>query len=301
METSETASVLTALLGQNPVRLRESLRQSHREFTAPIDAAIQGRHGERPTSEILGELEAIIRPRLEAFALDLLPLVDHAPDELGSQMERLADWAGREPQSGYAAWGEVPRWSCWCLGQVIGTYSTRTRSLGAIGALLQAQITTRYGGVEPLIDGAPGSFGGSLSEQQVEPPEGGRRWTAPEWEYIHQFLTASGALREAAPEILAKDGDPKRAMGDWNFVHCLGLGLREVRSAAYFSVSTGGASDLALRLHRDDALRGRLARDAYGIELSELDERAPEAFKHVRGLGHFHDMDAVSIYLTGSV
>lgn len=301
VETSESASVLEALLGQNPVRVRESLRQSHREFTASIDAAIQDRHGEPPTSEILSELEVIIRPRLEAFALDLLPLVDHAPAELGSQMERLGDWAGREPQSGYAAWGEVPRWSCWCLGQVIGTYATRTRSFGAIGALLQAQMTTRYGGVEPLIDGVPGSFGVSLSEQEVDPPEGSHRWIAPEWEYIGQFLKTSGALREAAPEILAKDGDPKRAMGDWNFVHCLGLGLRETRSAAYFSLSTGGGRDLALRLHRDDALRGRLARDAYGIELSELDERAPEAFKHARGLGHFHDMDAVGIYLAGSV
>jgi hypothetical protein len=251
--------------------------------------------------EVLNELEAIIRPRVEAFALDLLPLVDHAPDELGSQLDRLADWAGREPQSGYSAWGEIPRWSCWFLGQVIGTYATRTRSFAAVGALLQAQMTSRHGGVEPLIDGVPGSFGGALGEQLVEPPEDGRRWLAPEWEYIHQLLTTSTALRETAPEILSKDEDPKRAMGDWNFIHCLGLGLREVRSAAYFSVSAGGARDLALRLHRDDALRGRLARDAYRVELSELDQQAAEAFKQTHGLGHFHDMDAISIYLTGSI
>ena len=90
-------------------------------------------------------------------------------------------------------------------------------------------------------------------------------------------------------------------MGDWSFIHCLGLGLRQIRSAAYFSVSTGGARDLALRLHRDDALRAKVASDAYDIDLAQLDEQAGEALRATRGLGLFHDTDAIPIFLNGSI
>lgn len=293
-------SVLGALLDQNPVRLREVLRRARGEFTAPIDTAIGGRSGDQLTAKTLAELDAVLRPRITNYAVQLLPLIDHAPDELGEQLDHLADWASREPESGYAGWLEIPRWSCWCLGQCLGTYAVRARAFAAVGALLRAQMTSHYGGMDQLIDGVPGAFGYDLAKHTVASPDG-RQWVAPEWEYVREVLEEITRLAQSAAELLTKDGDPKRAMGDWSLIHCLGLGLRQVRSAAYFSVSTGGARELALRLHGDTALRGRLASTAYDIDLDQLNQRAEEAFTAVHDLGAFQSTDAIPIFLTGSI
>jgi hypothetical protein len=293
-------SVLDALLDQNPVAVREVLRRTRGRFTGPIDEAVRGRSSEPMTEEVLSELDKVLRPQIAGYAAQLLPLVEHAPDELGEQLERLADWASREPASGYANWNEVPRWACWCLGQILGTCAVRAQAFTAAGALLRTQMTTRFSSIEPLIDGVPGSFGCALAEQVVEPPEG-RKWAAPEWEYVREIIESSEPMAQATAELFTKEGDPKRAMGDWSLIHCLGLGLRQIRSAAYFSVSTGGARELALRLHRDAAMRTRLATAAYGIELAHLDEQAAEALGFTRGMGHFHDTEAIQIFLTGSI
>lgn len=115
------------------------------------------------------------------------------------------------------------------------------------------------------------------------PARTGYHWPQPEWQYLTVSLGGSEALHARYPELVSGEQEPKRALGDWNFVLALALGLRGKGSFAYWSVSTGTAQDLARRLFVDRRLRRQLAEEVLDLSVEELDARAGEALSHSRG------------------
>jgi hypothetical protein len=113
-------------------------------------------------------------------------------------------------------------------------------------------------------------------------------------------IAASEALAARYPELVSGDDEPKRALGDWNFVLGLALGLRGEESMAYWSISPGAAQSLARRLYVDRRLRRELAEHILAIDLEDLDARADDALRHSRIDPPQGDRDAAPIFLTGT-
>jgi hypothetical protein len=109
-----------------------------------------------------------------------------------------------------------------------------------------------------------------------------------------------GWLRDRYPELYTS-GEPRRSMGHFDLLLTVARGLRGGRSVAFFSLAGGAATELALRLHRDDQLRRRVA-EALGATLERFDGEAPAVIRDAHSFpGGFTDNGEVASALeTGS-
>jgi hypothetical protein len=84
-------------------------------------------------------------------------------------------------------------------------------------------------------------------------------------------------LRERYPEFFA-DGEPRRGMAQFDVLLCLAYGLGDHRAAAFFTLSSGAATEYAARIHDDPGLKRRVV-DAVGMTIDDFDARAPQFLK----------------------
>ena len=88
----------------------------------------------------------------------------------------------------------------------------------------------------PLAAGRPGETALQVGQVMCPPAREGYYRPRPEWHYLASSIEASEALAARYPELVS-GGEPKRALGEWNFVLALALGLRGEESSAYWSIS----------------------------------------------------------------
>jgi hypothetical protein len=291
------SEVLAALRREDTVAVGELLRGERRALHEVLHDATVGREYDEVTDDNVRELHGAVAPTLERRLLGLLPLVDYAPEMLDAELSHLAALGhGRPRASGLVFWIHSAEWAWWWLTHALGAYATRAWRPRAMRALLEARVVERDK-ARPLAAGQPGDTAQWIGRFMA--PEG-RHPGYPEWDYLTASIAASEALAARYPELVSGDGEPERALGEWNFVLGLALGLRGEGSSAYWSISPGAAQDLARRLYVDRRLRRELAEHILAIALEDLDARADDALGHSRLDSVYGDRDAAEIFLTGT-
>jgi len=302
-QTPETvhSEVLSALRRGDNVAVGELMRSERRALEDVLVAAAGGRENEQLTEANVRGLHEAVAPVMERRLLGMLPLVDYAPERLAEELRDLAAMGNRRPRaSGLVFWLRAAEWPWWWLTHALGAYAVRTWRPLAMRALLEARAM-EVDRPRPLAGGLPGETALKVGAVMAPAPPEGRRWNSPEWEYLSASLAGSDALAARYPELVSGEQEPKRSLGEWDFVLGLALALRGEGSFAYWSISDGGAQDLARRLFADTRLRRQLAEDVLDLAAEELDARAPEALSRVRLAEPWGDGDALSLFMTGTV
>lgn len=292
-------AVLAALRRDDRVAVGELMRAERRALEDALDEATVGRENEQLTESNIRELHDAVGPVLERRLLGLLPLVDYAPERLDDELSHLAAMAERRPRTdGLVFWIRAAEWPWWWLTHALGAYAVRAWRTRAMRALLEAQAI-EFGKGRPLAGGFAGETAIKVGKVMCPPASPGYQWPHPEWHYLATSLSSSEALASRYPELLSGQQEPKRALGDWNFVLALALGLRDEGSVAYWSVSPGAAQELARRLRLDRRLRRQLAEDVLGLSLEDLDAQAAEALRYSRVDFQYGDGDAGALFVSG--
>lgn len=273
--------LISALRREDSVAVGELMRTERRALETALNEHTIGRESSERTPDAIRTFHDAVAPIMERRLLGLLPLVDYAPAQLAYELADLATITDRRPRpDGPVFWVRTPEWLWWWLGHAIGAYALRAWRPAAMRALLETR-TIEYDESRPLLRGTPGETVLEIGKVMVPPAGEGRYWPHPEWKYLSASLAASQALAARYPELVAGDDEPSRALGEWNFVLDLALGLRGEGSFGYWAISRGGAHDLARRLHLDRQRRGELAEDVLGLTLDDLDAQADEALARV--------------------
>ncbi|MDA0171423.1 toll/interleukin-1 receptor domain-containing protein [Solirubrobacter taibaiensis] len=298
-QTSAANPVMSAIMAQNPAALREVLRAEMAAYGTSLQTLVSGRHREHPNAEVTRPLMAQLMPATERLATMLLPLVEHDPVLFDRELRSIAGRLMRGDHDGYAFWSDLPRASVWWLTHVLGAYALRREAFGAIRSLLATQVVSRGNRVTSIAGNFSSDALSAVAAALGPEAPKGQQWKAPEWRFLVTSVSDSAALRSAWPELFEFDNDPRRALAEWSFIQCLGLGLQGQGTVAWWALGPQ-AIDLAARLHRDRALRQRLAVEAFDITLDDLDTRANEALGHSGRIQGSLDDDAARMYLTGT-
>lgn len=294
------AEIVAALRRDDRIAVGELLRQDRRSLEEALNEAIADRHNSGVDDASVRELHDSVAPVLERRLLGLLPLVDYAPRLLAEEFAHLARLSDRGVHlSGTVFWIRAAEWPWWWLTHALGAYATRAWRPQAMRALLDARAVEGHKS-RPLAGGRPGETVLGVGKVMCPPAAEGRYWPHPEWQYLAVSLEGSQALQSLYPELVSGADAPSRALGEWDFVLGLALGLRGEDSFAYWSVSRGAAQDLARRLYLDRRLRREFAEDVLDITIEELDDWAADALGHARIDVQHGDGDAASLLLTGT-
>lgn len=302
-QTPETVhgEVLAALRRGDDVALGELMRAERGALEDALYDATVSRENEQLTEGKVRELHDAVAPVLERRLLGLLPLIDYAPERLDDELGHLAAMAERRPRAGgLVFWIRAAEWPWWWLTHALGAYAARAWRPRAMRALLDAEAI-EFGKARPLAGGLPGETAIKVGKVMCPSARPGHYWPHPEWHYLATSLGSSAALASRYPELVSGEDEPKRALGDWDFVLALALGLRGEGSFAYWAVSTGAAQEFARRLCLDPRLRRQLAEEVLGTSLEELDAQAAEALGHSRVDIQHGDGDAAELFVSGKV
>ena len=269
--------VLDALRRNDTVGLRELMREERRAFRATLRDEPLTRVHERPTEASIRALGADLETALERRLLGLMLLIDYDTDQFNRELEDFARLLDERPAvDGYVFWLQLLEWAAWWLTHALGAHALREWAPATTRTLLS---TTYDDGNKrrPLADGGAPDVGRDIAKLVLVPPEGSSPgWIAPEWEMLVRSLSNSRRLRELYPEMA--DAETVRgALGSWDFVLCLALGLRGKRSLGYWDIGGPATPRFARRLRQDDSLRERLASEMLEVPLHDLDTRASGA------------------------
>ncbi|MCW2986841.1 MAG: hypothetical protein JWR63_4411 [Conexibacter sp.] len=269
--------VLGLLRRGDMVGLDELLRRESNEYERAFSAVVvDAQQRNANDAQQAREVWARMLPVLERRLAGLVVLALHDEQRFADQMLELARGLERQPlRAGYEAWNALPRFGATWLGYVVGALMMRLDRLGPVGLLARAAWTAPSYGT-PLLVWLPGDAADVLANALA--PAGS--WVSPVWEFLTSSLGGPGWLLERYPE-LAVDREPRYSMAQFDLVLCLHHALIGHRSVAFFSLGGEAAVDLALRLHADAAVRGRVA-TALGVSLDDFDSRAPAGLEQAR-------------------
>jgi hypothetical protein len=273
------------------VGLEEDLRRERNLFEAEIErvaADLRSRHPNEGGA--LRDAWNALRPVLERRLASLLPLALYADEQFAHEVAQLSRTLERRPLvGGYTIWAELGEWAVAWIGYVCGALLVKLERYDAIRPLLSSTWTNRNGYAEQLV-WLPGETGHALGLALA--PQG-QRWISPGWEFLTGSLESMDWLRERYPELFA-DGEPGRSMGQFDMLVCIWCGVIDHRALAFFHLARDAATEFALRMRRDDALRGRIA-SLMGQSLEDFDASAPTHLRAAQGFqGGFIDRDAAA-------
>jgi SIR2-like domain len=290
--------IVAALRSDDTVAVGELLRVERRALQEVLHEATVGRENEQLTDDNIRGLHDAVAPALERRLLGLLPLVDYAPELLDAELSHLATLGERRPRAdGLVFWIRSAEWAWWWLTHALGGYAVRAWRPRAMRALLDARAVERDK-ARPLAAGLPGETTLKVGQVMCPPAREGFYWPRPEWQYLASSLAASEALAARYPELVSGDGEPKRALGEWNLVLALALGLRGEGSFAYWSISPGAARIWPDAVDR--RLRHELAEDVLAVDPEDFEAGLDEALSHSRVDAEHGDRDAARILMTGT-
>ncbi len=271
--------VLSLLRQRDAVGLDELLRRESNEyeraFAAVIDDA-QLRNANDP--EQARAVWALVLPVLERRLASLVVLALHDDERFAGQVLELARTIERQPlRAGYEAWNALPRFGAAWLGYVVGALLMRLERIEPLGPLARAAWTSRSYGYNELLVSLPGEAADVLARALA--PEG--RWLSSLWEFLIRTLDGVSWFRERYPELSAPH-EPRRSMAQFDLVVGLRDSLVGEHNLAFFVLDSEASNELAMRLHDDATLRGRVAA-ALGVSLEDFDSKAAEGLKSAYG------------------
>lgn len=291
--------VLDALKRNDAIAVTEFMREERRVFRTTVRDKTVARVAERPTEESIRGLHLELVPVFERRLAGLLPLVDYDPDQFEREIGDLARLLDDRPAvDGFAFWLQMPEWATWWLTHALGAYALREWATRPMRALLAATYDDR-GKTRPVASGFPPDAGVDIGKLVVAPPEGAKAaWISAAWELLVRSLSQSSAVARDYPEFA--DWEVMRgALGSWDFVLCLSLGLREHRSLAHWDLGGRATTRFGRRLHDDDHERERLAREVLAVSLTELDQAAGAALARSKPMSVLSSGGAADAFLRG--
>lgn len=108
-----------------------------------------------------------------------------------------------------------------------------------------------------------------------------QRWVSSGWEHPHRSWPRWHGCSSGIPNSPV-NASRAAVWPQFDFLLCLAFGFRQHRPPAFYSLGDGGAEELAVRLHKNDSLRGVVARSR-GLTLEDFDSRADDALAEVDG------------------
>jgi hypothetical protein len=273
------------------------MREERRAFRATLRDEPLTRVHEPPTEASILALVPALETALERRLLGLMPLIDYDTDQFDRELEDFARLLDERPAvDGYVFWLQLLEWAAWWLTHALGAHALREWASIPMRTLLST--TYDDGNKRRLLahGGAP-DVGRDIAKLVLAPPEGSSPgWIAPEWEMLVRSLSNSRRLRGLYPEMA--DAETVRgALGSWDFVLCLALGLGGKRSLGYWDIGGPATPRFARRLRQDDRLRERLASEVLELPLDDLDARASEALSRSQTMSVFSSGKAAEALL----
>lgn len=269
---------LALLRSGDAIGLDEHLRAERNWYEKEIERVAADAGGGHPSDvDHVARVWSAATPVLERRLAGLIPLALHSAETFAVEVAGLARGMERRPLAGgYTAWTGFCRYAATWLGYACGALIMRLERLGSLAPLLQQQWIDRHGHPEQLV-WLPSETGHLLGQTLVE-----GNWISPSWEHLAASVGAIDWLLELYPELNGED-EPRRSLAQFDFVSCIHLLLKEHRAVSFYSLGSGGAEDLALRLNRDDTIRAQIAA-ACGVTLEDFDARVVAALADVTGL-----------------
>lgn len=284
-------ATLALIRSHDDVGLEEDLRRERNWFELEISSVTAELRSAHPNAEgVMAGAWERLRPVLERRLASLLPVALYADEVFAQEVGHLARTLERRPPiDGYTVWAELGDWAVAWIGYVCGALLTRLERYEAIRPLLSSTWTDRNGYTEQLV-WLPGEAATVFGEALAP---GEQRWLAPGWEFLTRSIAPMDWLCERYPELFAS-GEPRRSMGQFDMLLSIWCGTIDHRAVAFFQLGREGATEFAVRLHRDDALRARIA-SLVGLGIEEFDAVAPAHLRAAHGFqGGYVDSGAVA-------
>lgn len=273
---------LAMLRAGDMIGLADELRREQVRYEREIDqltASALSSIG-TPTHEALRALWTDVLPVLERRLASLLPLALYAPETFTVETHALARMLERQPaRSGLTLLAHLPEWCATWLGYLVGALLVRLERFDCLAPLLRTTWTNSNGYTEPLVF-LPGEASNHIGEAMTPHPSG-QSWIAPAFEYLSRAIDGMHWLEERYPELYV-EGELRKSLAAFDMLLVIGHGLLERRTAAFFLLGSDAVSSLALRLHRDEALRSQIA-TAFGVDLATFESQAPEHLRAAQG------------------
>jgi hypothetical protein len=272
-------STRALLSSKDEVGLEEDLRRERNWFEGEIERVAANLRPRHPQEDgAMHDAWDALRPLLERRVASLLPLGLYAPDRFAYEIAQLSRTLERRPLSGgYTIWAELGEWAVAWLGYVCGALLVRLERYEPLTPLLTSTWTSQNGHSEQLV-WLPGETGHALG---VALAPQGQRWLSPTWEFLTGSLQSMDWFRERYPELFSED-EPRRSMAQFDMLLCIQCGLVDHRALAFFELARDASTEFALRLHRDQRLRERIAA-IFGVTLDEFDAAAPSHLRDAHG------------------
>lgn len=272
-------STRALLRSKDEVGLDEDLRRERNWFESEIERVAANLRPRDPSEDgAMQDTWDALRPLLARRVASLLPLTLYAPDRFTYEIAQLSRILERRPlPGGYTIWAELGEWEAAWLGYVCGALLVRLERYEALKPLLTSTWTKQNGQSEQLV-WLPGETGHALGVA-LAPQE--QRWLSPTWEFLTRSLEPMDWLRERYPELFSEN-EPRRSMAQFDMLLCIQCGLVDHRAVAFFELARNASTEFALRLHRDQRLRERIAA-IFSVTLEEFDAAAPSHLRDAHG------------------
>jgi hypothetical protein len=182
----------------------------------------------------------------------------------------------------------------------IGGLAVRLERYDAMQSILSARWRDPNGYPYPLV-GPPGELASVVAAKFGPKPPENQPWSFAEWQWLATDLQNKEWLVSRYPDWLRRQGEPQRALIELSMLINIATRLRDEHAmTAWWSLDTSVSEIYAKRLHRDSALRAKVA-EAVGTTLSVFDERAPEILASTKGIGMFSETQrTANILKTGN-
>lgn len=290
--------VLALVRAGDQIGLAEVMRRERRQLAETMNAIVAEHRQERPEDELMLAVHDQILPAWERRLASLLPVIAYAPESFEREVRSFVDLLENRPiESGITAWRELSEWATWWLGYACGAFALFQESWPVLAALLPATFSKWNGTEIRLIDPLRENVGHELGKL-VMARLSDTNWHSPRWEHLFWSLSNSPVLKEHWPEFLQGQDPRFAALGNFDFLVSIRMGLDGDAPIAYWSMSRRGAVPIARRLHGDSRYRTEVAK-VLGVKPDELITLAPIVLQNIQIPGRFSNSDAVSVLAEG--
>jgi hypothetical protein len=264
--------VIGLLRAGDDIGLREFLKEQRRALERLAEPAIIERQSQTG-DDALVEFAELMTPLLERYLAVSFPLIERDSSLWDEQVRALAELAGKSYfQGGYTMWIEMPRWLGWWLANLRRLRNGRRQASRRPHPPRDER--------RPLQRDAraadPGESTVRIGEAVMQRLVQGTTYIYPFFEQLLRTFRESESLGERYPEFAGSNEHLLEALNDFNFLATLYAGAHGERVIGTWTIYSEGGLTLSQRLRESAAYRARVAEQALGVAVEELEAHGQE-------------------------
>jgi len=260
------------------VALDELLRRERYAFESTIETMI-AEHADDGSEDSIKTGWSQLEPSTDRRIASLITLALYRPELFDREITSMANWASaRRPQNGLSSWLDSFQFPFWIIGMTIGSLAVRLERFNTLRAILTATWADPNNYKTPFTGGGPGEFGRVVAA--IYGPKADNGWIFPEWQWLITEVPKKEWLVGRYPGWLRREKEPWTSFIEFSVLVTIARGIHDQRSpVAWWTLDRAAATRFMRQLGGDARMRLAVA-EGLGVDLSNFDEKAPEAIEN---------------------